>query len=193
MITISNNATYTHIERKSTFIGYSYAITSEEQVSDILSSIRERHSDAKHIVYAYRVYPNTARKGNSTEPSGTAGAPLLSALVKNNLFNTLIVVVRYFGGVLLGTGGLSRAYGTTAIEALSRSGIHEISQYSVCQLHIAYDKINEFRQICNNNSILILSEHFDSDITVEIAFLHSSTYIDNLIDSQNVSKEKRWL
>jgi uncharacterized YigZ family protein len=107
---------------KSRFLGYCLPVSSEQEAQQALSQIRKRHYDARHCCYAFRlVVGDIARSSDDGEPSGTAGAPILSVLSGSNLENVLCAVVRYFGGVLLGTGGLVRAYGKAASEALDHA------------------------------------------------------------------------
>ena len=95
--------------KKSKFIAYRYQIDTLEEIKMLLNDKRIEHKKAKHIVYAYK-YENTAGKSDDKEPSGTAGTPLYNLLEMNNLNNTIIIVVRYFGGIKLGAGPLMRAY-----------------------------------------------------------------------------------
>lgn len=105
--------------KKSKFISYYYEIISPDEVKIILDNLKKEHKKARHIAYAYKVL-NTAGKSDDKEPSGSAGMPLYNLLEKNNLNNTLLVVVRYFGGTKLGFGPLTRAYSNAAIEALKK-------------------------------------------------------------------------
>ncbi len=95
--------------KKSKFYGYLYSITSEDEVNTILSELKKENKKAKHFVYAYKIR-TIERKNEDKEPSGTAGMPLLDLIKVKNLDNTLIIVVRYFGGTLLGRGLLTRSY-----------------------------------------------------------------------------------
>ena len=101
------------IEKKSKFYGFRYDIDCLEEVSFILDSLRKEHKKAKHICYAFR-FQNVERKYEDKEPSNSAGLPILEVINHNNLDNTLIVVVRYFGGTLLGRGLLTRTYSKAA-------------------------------------------------------------------------------
>ena len=105
--------------KKSKFISYYYQIDNIDEVKMILEDLRKEHKKAKHIVYAYKFH-NTAGKSDDKEPSGTAGLPLFNILEKNNLNNKMLVVVRYFGGIKLGTGPLSRAYGNAGSAAIKK-------------------------------------------------------------------------
>jgi len=105
---------------KSRFLGFCLPVTSEAQAQEILSGLRKSHYNARHCCYAFRLADSgIVRSSDDGEPSGTAGAPILSVLTGADVENTLCAVVRYFGGVLLGTGGLVRAYGRAASEALA--------------------------------------------------------------------------
>lgn len=103
-------------EKKSKFYGYAYELDELTEVKEIIAYLKENNKKAKHIVYAYK-FQSTAGKSDDKEPTGTAGLPLYNYLEKNNLNNTLIVVVRFFGGTKLGAGPLMRAYLSTGIKA----------------------------------------------------------------------------
>lgn len=119
------------IVSKSRFLGFCLPVYDEKAAQDELAKIRKRYFDARHCCYAFRLAEGgIARSSDDGEPSGTAGAPILSVLNGANLENALIAVVRYFGGVLLGTGGLVRAYGKAASDALAAS---KIVQMRVCR------------------------------------------------------------
>ena len=110
-------------EKRSRFIGQVWPVSSLEQVQEILAELRRQHYQARHIVYAVRLHqPETARFSDDGEPQGTAGPPLLELLQRKDMQNCLITVVRYFGGVLLGTGGLLRAYTQAGQAALQGKG-----------------------------------------------------------------------
>ena len=115
--------------QRSRFLGYARPIADLDQAREAIAEIARRHHDARHVCYAWRlgVPPTVAEiKNDAGEPSGTAGEPLLVALRKHDVSNALAVVVRYFGGVKLGTGGLARAYGETAEAAIAEAGIRDI-------------------------------------------------------------------
>ena len=116
---------------KSRFLGYCLPVSSEQEAQQALAQIRKKHYDARHCCYALRLAQSgIARSSDDGEPSGTAGAPILSVLTGAQLENTLCAVVRYFGGVLLGTGGLVRAYGKAASEAIRAA---QIAQMRLCE------------------------------------------------------------
>lgn len=103
--------------KKSKFIGYYYQVDNLEEIDSILDSLRKEHKKAKHLPYAYKIN-GQIKKSDDKEPSGTAGMPILNIIDKNDLNYALIVVVRYFGGIKLGAGGLARAYSNAAKEAI---------------------------------------------------------------------------
>ena len=105
------------IEKKSRFIGYASQINSEDEAKAFIGKITLEHPKARHIAYAY-VLLNTAKTSDDGEPRGTAGLPIYNVITRRNKQNVIVVVVRYFGGTLLGRGGLIRAYGKTAGLAL---------------------------------------------------------------------------
>ena len=105
--------------KKSKFISYRYEIEDTSEVKKILNDLKKEHKKARHIAYAYKL-GNTGSKSDDKEPSGRAGLPLFNILDKNNLDNTLLVVVRYFGGTKLGFGPLSRAYGAAGLKTIKR-------------------------------------------------------------------------
>ncbi len=108
---------YTLEVKKSKFIALYYEIDSIDDVKLILQDLRKEHKKAKHFPYAYKI-ENNIKKSDDKEPSGTAGMPILNIIEKNNLNNCLIVVIRYFGGIKLGAGGLLRAYSNAAKEII---------------------------------------------------------------------------
>ena len=109
--------TYEYTIKKSKFIAYYYEINSVKEASDILEQLKQEHKKARHIPYAYQVN-NTAKKTDDKEPTNTAGLPIYNLITINHLDNCLIAVVRYFGGVKLGAGGLTRAYVNVAKEVI---------------------------------------------------------------------------
>jgi len=109
------------IEKKSKFIGYVFNVTSKEQVDDILKTLKKEHKKATHICYSYIINSDVvlAKACDDGEPSGTAGRPIYNVIEKKGLKNVLVVVVRYFGGIKLGAGGLVRMYTKCASESVS--------------------------------------------------------------------------
>lgn len=134
-------------EKKSVFIADAAPISSAGNAEDFLCEIKKKYPDAKHHVYAWRVGVDEIlqRYSDDGEPAGTAGIPVLDAMRRNQIDDAIVVVTRYFGGILLGTGGLSRAYAKAAALALSGAGP---SVYRTCELHhitIGYSQLDRLR------------------------------------------------
>ena len=129
--------------RKSRFLSYCVPVSSESAAQEALQAIRKRHYDARHCCYALRLHDGgVTRSSDDGEPSGTAGAPILAVLNGAGVENVLCAVVRYFGGVLLGTGGLVRAYGNAASEALKRASTVEIRVCERLTVNVSYSSYN---------------------------------------------------
>lgn len=105
--------------KKSKFIAYQFNVTAKNEIDEILAELKKEHRKARHLPYAYK-FDNNIKKSDDKEPSNTAGGPILNIIEKNNLNYILIVVVRYFGGIKLGAGGLIRAYGAAAKEVVQK-------------------------------------------------------------------------
>ena len=110
---------YTLEIKKSKFIAYYYEVNSKDEIEEILNNLKKEHKKARHIPYAYKI-GNIIKKSDDKEPSNTAGTPIYNIIIQNNLNNTLICVVRYFGGTLLGAGLLTRSYLNSAKEAIKK-------------------------------------------------------------------------
>lgn len=148
--TLKGNGIATLIEKKSEFIGYASHVKTEQEALDFLAAIRKKHSDATHNVYAYMIKDgNLTRFSDDGEPSGTAGMPVLDVIRKSGFTDAIIVVTRYFGGTLLGTGGLVRAYSAAAKAAAEQAVIVTYEAYTEFELSCSYsdyEKLkNEFR------------------------------------------------
>lgn len=128
MRTLEKESETVLIEKKSRFIGYAKAAGCEEEAQAFIQKIKKRHWDATHNVYAYQIGPMNEKQKSTDdgEPAGTAGRPVLETIKKAGLHNAVLVVTRYFGGVLLGTGGLVRAYTKAARAAIEAAGIVEL-------------------------------------------------------------------
>jgi uncharacterized YigZ family protein len=139
------------IIKKSKFLGFVYVIDSEAAAQSIIKEIKEKYRDARHVVYAYTL-KNTAKFSDDGEPQGTAGKPIYDILQKLEIINTLIIVVRYFGGVLLGAGPLLRAYKDTVCLAISKCEKEEYVEYVTKEIISEYkDERNVLTMLYNHN------------------------------------------
>lgn len=149
------------IINKSRFIGRAFPITSEDEAKAILADIRKQHYDATHNCYAYIVLNGAARYSDDGEPGGTAGLPMMEVLTSRNLSNVLCIVTRYFGGVLLGAGGLVRAYSKSTAEAVAKAGEVLVTPGSVIKMEIAYDRYGALEGFIRENSCSFDTEFLD--------------------------------
>ena len=138
--TIDKEACDEFIEKKSRFIGYIKPVTTKEEAVDYINSIKSKHWDATHNVYAYVLRDGqTRRYSDDGEPQGTAGIPVLDVLLKENVTDCVVVATRYFGGILLGGGGLVRAYSHTAKIAVDAGGVVTMKQCSIMEAECDYN------------------------------------------------------
>lgn len=144
LVTLGKCGRATIVEKKSEFIGYASPVGNEEEAIDFINGVRKRHSDARHNVYAYAV-GNTTRYSDDGEPQGTAGIPVLDVIKKSGFTNAVIVVTRYFGGILLGAGGLVRAYTKAAKEACDDAGIVTYKGYTELAFSFDYSLYDRIR------------------------------------------------
>ena len=178
-ITIKENSYDEFVEKKSTFITHLVRITSEEEAREFIQKMKKKHYDATHVCSCYVVGDNNeiTRTNDDGEPSGTAGAPMLDVLVKNEIKNVCATVIRYFGGTKLGTGGLVRAYGGGVINALKNATLVERKDALEIRLELDYSlngkieyEIEKTNFIVNNleytdkiiYTIYVMEEDYDS-------------------------------
>ena len=137
--TIQFQSKFEYEDRKSVFIGEAMPVSSEEDALKFIAYIKKKYPDARHHVYAYVLRENSImRFSDDREPQGTAGMPVLDVIRKNGCTDTVIVVTRYFGGTLLGTGGLVKAYTSAALGALKNANIITYDLFSVIKLSVSY-------------------------------------------------------
>lgn len=177
-ITIKENVQAEITEKKSKFIANLFYIESINQAEEIIKNARKKYFDARHNCIAYRVVEDgklVERFSDDGEPSGTAGAPMLNILQKNGLANVLIIVTRYFGGILLGTGGLVRAYSDSLQRALDKSILVEKCIGDELQVTLAYSEFENFKYYCKNNQISITESKYFENIICKIELEEQKT------------------
>lgn len=199
--TIKENTSAEITQKKSKFIANLFYIQNEEEANEILKSIRKKYYDARHNCYAFSIMTNkgiVSKMSDDGEPSGTAGSPMLNIITKNNLVNVLVVVTRYFGGVLLGTGGLVKAYSEAALEAIKKAEfIKEEAGYEV-KVIVEYGEYEKLNYYCNQNNINIINVKYSEKIEciIEMNNNEKNKFIENLnemnykIEKYEVVKEK---
>lgn len=169
--TIMQNETFELVEKKSKFIANFIYIKSKEDAEIKIKEYKKKYFDARHNCYAYRVLENESiyeKSSDDGEPSGTAGAPMLNILQKNNLCNVLIIVTRYFGGILLGTGGLVRAYSDATKKAIQKSELVFQKDGFEIELETDYSNLENFKYYCKSNDINIINIDYSENIKIKI-------------------------
>ena len=158
------------VEKKSRFIGQVIPIESEEEAIEKIESLKKEYWDARHNCYAFVVGANNEvqRFSDDGEPQGTAGKPILEVLLNKNVHNTLILVTRYFGGTLLGTGGLIRAYGQAAIEGLKDAEIMKVSDGVSFELSVDYESIGKIKYNMVQFGVGDAEEDYGEGVTLKI-------------------------
>lgn len=158
------------IEKKSKFISYIMPVYTEQEAVDFINSIKKRHYDATHNCSAFILgeTANIQRSSDDGEPSGTAGVPILEVLRKENLTNTAVVVTRYFGGVMLGAGGLIRAYTQGCADAVRAAGIMRLQPYAIYEITIDYSFLNKLQHEIAKKDYLIVDTQFLDTVTLKI-------------------------
>ncbi len=170
-ITIEENVIEELTEKKSRFIANLIKVENKEEAEEKIKGIKKKYHDARHNCIAYRVMDEEAiieKSSDDGEPSGTAGAPMLNILQKNNLCNVLVVVTRYFGGILLGTGGLVRAYSDVTINSIDKAKkIRKIIGIEF-KVKLEYSNFEKFKYYCKINEINIVKTEYFEDIVCNI-------------------------
>jgi len=168
-------------DKGSKFIAYAYPFKDEANLKDIIADLKSQHPKARHHCYAYRLSPDRSvfRVNDDGEPSGTAGRPILNVLLSMDVTNILVVVVRYFGGTLLGVPGLINAYKTATQDALANAQIVEKTVNDVYELKFDYLQMNDVMRIVKETDLGVLSQDFDTNckITFEIRKLQVNEVI----------------
>ncbi len=157
-------------DRGSKFIAYAYPLRDEASVKEFVAALKADHPKARHHCWAYRLTPNRAvfRINDDGEPSGTAGRPILNSLRSADITDVLVVVVRYFGGTLLGVPGLIHAYRAAAQEALQAADIVELTVNDVYRVTFAYEELNEVMRIVKAENLEVLNQVFDNQCMMEL-------------------------
>lgn len=194
--TVKENASYEIVEKKSKFIANVFYIENKEEAENIIKEQKKKYHDARHNCFAYRVLDDNSileKSSDDGEPSGTAGAPMLNILTKEDIVNTLVIVTRYFGGILLGTGGLVKAYSESTKLALEQAKITKLEEGFIYKIEINYSDLDSFKYYLKNNEIKLVKEEYYENVKLSL-FLPKNK-IDCLknekINSLNIIKMKK--
>lgn len=161
-LTLSSPADGYYMERGSKFLAYVCPVESEEAALQFLQAIRKEHPKARHFCTAIRLLPDSSfeRSNDDGEPSGSAGRPILGQLIKNNLTNVCVVVVRYFGGTKLGIPGLIEAYKTSTANAIAAGSIVEKKILTKVMIRLSYESFPLFQNYFHQRGIPVMDESF---------------------------------
>lgn len=157
-------------DKGSKFIAYAYPLRQEDEVKELVAGLKSEHPKARHHCWAYRLTPDRSvyRVNDDGEPSGTAGRPILNTLLSNDLTNILVVVVRYFGGTLLGVPGLIHAYKAATQEALNAAEVVEQTVNDIYWVSFGYEQMNDVMRVVKDEGIGVLKQDFDNRCALEL-------------------------
>lgn len=167
---VYKNGTDEIVEKKSRFIAHVYNVDSEEKAADIINGIKKKYWDARHNCYAYIIGDNNEiqKFSDDGEPQGTAGKPIMDIIAASQVHNCLIVVTRYFGGTLLGTGGLIRAYQEASKKGLDKSEIIDAIEGVSAYIDTDYNNMGKIRYICEEERVTIEDVQYTEKVHMKL-------------------------
>ncbi len=169
---------------KSKFISYAHKVETIDEVNDLLKKYKKQYYDSTHVCYAYVLDIGKEKAYDDGEPSKTAGAPILEVIKKKNMSNIIIFVIRYFGGILLGAGGLVRAYTESAVKALDNATLYKKNKALAFDLVLNYKEFDTLKKI---NNIQIINVIYDLDVKIKcITNISSKEEIEKILLSNNI-------
>ena len=187
-ITIKNQSSDEFVEKRSRFIGHIKPVTTRDEAEEFIAQIKSKYWDARHNVYAYVLREGQFRKySDDGEPQGTAGVPVLEVLLKENVTDCVVVVTRYFGGILLGTGGLTRAYSRAARIAIDAGEIKNMVLCDELKVACDYSFYGKLGSLLGEMGAITIDTDFSEDVAVTFALKKSETgrFNAKLIDLSN--------
>ncbi len=170
LTTVGKAASAEFTEKKSVFIGYTAPVSTAEEAEEFIQTIKKKHADARHNVSAY-IVGNSVRYSDDGEPKGTGGVPVLEVIRKSGVDGTVVVVTRYFGGILLGASGLVRAYSKAAAMAIEAAGIVTYREYTVCDVTCDYSLYDKLLYDIGRRTVITDGTDFGGRITMHLAVL----------------------
>ena len=169
-LTIKEPSTGLFKDKGSKFLAFAYPVSNDQEIKKLVEALKKEYFDARHHCYAYRLGADklTFRANDDSEPSGTAGKPILGQIVSKDITNVLIVVVRYFGGTLLGTSGLINAYKNASSDALSKAVIIEKKVFAIYQLVFNYEQMNYVMKIIKDHDLESFDQSFEITCSLQV-------------------------
>jgi len=192
--TINQNTKFKHEEKKSKFIAYTYQINSKEEIKQIIKQIKQIHPKSNHTPYAFRLGKTNIEIGFSDdgEPTGSAGKPIYFEIKGKKITNTLIIIARYFGGIKLGVGGLTKAFSYSAKQALKKTQIIKKPITNQLKITFKYNQLKDLENICKKNNIEITNKTFKNNcqFTLEIP-INKNKIIKEYLTLNNIKQNKK--
>ncbi len=185
--TVKRESNAEFIERKSRFIGYACPVKTAEEAMDFVAKIKSMHKQATHNVWCYNLRNGERRYSDDGEPQGTAGVPSLDVLIKADVVDVAVVVTRYFGGILLGGGGLVRAYSHSVTLALDAAGVITMAPCVIYKLKCDYNFYGKLSYALPNLGATTLDSDFGGDIslTVKLREEDSEKFVSGIVELSN--------
>ena len=174
------------VQKKSKFIADIFYVETATEAEEKIKIIKKKYYDSRHNCFAYRIYSKTGiiqKFSDDGEPSGTAGGPMLNILESKGICNVLVIVTRYFGGILLGTGGLVRAYSEATEEVLNKCNIKEKEIGVKLSIEVKYSDLEKIKYYLNKNNIRIIGYEFLENVKINAEI--SNEKLDSMLKSQN--------
>lgn len=185
---IGESENLTVVERSKFFCNIK-GIENEMEAKEYIELLRKKHSLANHSCYAYIADDKglIQKFSDAGEPQGTAGLPMLEVLKNKKMYKTVAVVTRYFGGIKLGTGGLTRAYGSAVSECLKVSNVVDMCDATIIKIVVDYEKYSRLIKFLSNPDLVVLSTEYDNEVCVKLVIRSNfaTDFIDKLVDSFN--------
>lgn len=175
------------IIKNSKFISFAYYVENEDDIKSITQKLSKEYKDYTHLVYGYRLL-NKEKAVDDGEPSGTAGSPVLEVIKKNDLVNILIVVIRYFGGIKLGAGGLIRAYSKSAREVLNGIEMEEYIEYNYYSLSTNYDNLKLLNTLTSN--LDVIRKDFSEEIVYDVKIEKNKDDVESVFKNSLIKVKK---
>lgn len=190
-ITLARIGEGTYEEKKSVFIGVAYPIETEEDALEVIRAHKKKYYDARHNCYAYILGDGvTQRFSDDGEPQGSAGLPMLNVLSKKGLCGACVVVTRYFGGTLLGVGGLVRAYTQATVDAVADAGIKRYEKFRDVSVRLSYSDYQKLGKLMSQFTVIDETTDFTDSVTVSFSVLTEET--DKLVSVLTENGNGRW-
>ncbi len=190
-LTITERTEGEYAEKKSKFLSFAFHVESTDEVKDIVAEYKKKYYDARHVCYAYMLGSkrDTFRAVDDGEPSGTAGKPILGQINSAQLTDILIIVVRYFGGIKLGTSGLIEAYRAATADVIQNANIEERTVNSIVRVTYDYALMNQIMRVVKEEEPIVRSQDFQMECVLELEIRNSR--LEGLLNKLRLIREAK--